>query len=314
MIEGWVMEVAMRNSQQSIPSVKSRQAGKPIDVRIIRDLPYATQSDAQKLDIYMPAKKGDSRPVIMWMHPGGFYEGDKDGSSSMPLARVNMIKLVLLMLERGYAVVSINYRLSPEAIFPALIYDVKAAIRWIKANAKKYGFHPARVAAWGSSSGGYLAAMLATTGGVKALEDFSMGNSDQSSRVTVAVDWYGPTDFSLMDSQHIQLGQEAHVHDASSPESRLMGAAVMDIVDRCKAASPMSYINRKSAPIYIQQGKGDLTIPYPQSKMLAERMAAAIGMKHVVLELVENVGHADAIFFTAKNVNKILDFVDKYMK
>jgi acetyl esterase/lipase len=295
------------------PDHKS-QTGKSVDLTMIRDISYATQSDAQKLDIYMLAKRNKPNPVIVWMHPGGFYEGDKDGSSSMPLARVNMIKLVLLMLERGYAVISINYRLSPEAIFPALIYDVKAAIRWVKANAEKYNFHPEKVAAWGSSSGGYLAAMLATTGDVRELEDLSMGNPDQSSRVTVAVDWYGPTDFLLMDSQHIQLGQEADVHEASSPESRLMGAAVTLVPEKCKAASPMTYINRRSAPIYIQQGKEDLTIPYPQSMMLAERIATAIGKDHVVLELFENVGHADAIFFTTENVNKILDFLDRYMK
>jgi acetyl esterase/lipase len=302
-----------KKKQPDVPYHKS-QTGISIDLTIVRDLPYATQSDAQTLDIYTLAKRDKPSPVIMWMHPGGFYEGDKDGSSSMPLARVNMIKLVLLMLERGYAVVSINYRLSPEAIFPALIYDVKAAIRWIKANAEKYNFHPEKVAAWGSSSGGYLAAMLATTGDIRELEDFSMGNPDKSSRVTAAVDWYGPTDFLLMDSQHTQLGQEAHVHDPSSPESRLMGASVTLVPEKCKAASPMTYINRRSAPIYIQQGKEDLTIPYPQSMMLAEQMAAAIGKENVILELVEKVGHADAIFFTTENVNKILDFVDRYMK
>jgi acetyl esterase/lipase len=285
-----------------------------MDVTIIRDLPYATRSDAQKLDIYMLSKRGKPCPVIMWMHPGGFYEGDKDGSAMAPLAIVNMIKLVQPMLERGYSVVSVNYRLSAEAIFPALMYDVKGAIRWIRANAATYGFHPDKVAAWGSSAGGYLAAMLATTGGVKELEDLSMGNPNQSSKVDAAVDWYGPTDFLQMDAHHIQLGQPADVHDAASPESRLMGAAVTSIPDKCKAASPMTYISQRSAPILIQQGTGDPIIPYPQSVMLAERMAAAIGKENVVLELVEKVGHADPVFFTTKNVNKVLDFLDKYMK
>jgi acetyl esterase/lipase len=293
---------------------KTGQLAKSIDITILRDVPYATQSEAQKLDIYMLAKRPNPCPVIMWMHPGGFHEGDKDGSAIAPLAIVNMIKLVQPMLERGYAVVSINYRLSHEAIFPALIYDVKAAIRWIKANAAKYNFHPDNVAAWGSSAGGYLAAMLATTGGVKNLENLSMGNANQSSRVNVAVDWYGPTDFLLMDPQHLQLGQEAHVHDASSPESKLMGASVTQVPDKCKAASPMTYIKFGNAPIYIQQGKGDPIIPYPQSEMLAERMAAAIGKENVILELVEKVGHADPVFFTTGNVNKVLDFVDRFMK
>ena len=304
----------MRKNKHPIHSGKNSQIGKSLDITIIRDVPYATQSDAQKLDIYMLHRRDKPCPVIVWMHPGGFHEGDKGGSAIEPLARINMIQLVQLMLERGYAVVSINYRLSDEAIFPALISDIKAAIRWIRANAPKYNFNADKIVAWGSSAGGYLAAMLATTAHVKELEDLSMGNPDQSSRVTAAVDWYGPTDFLQMDPQHIQLGEEANVHDPSSPESRLMGASVTQVPDKCKAASPITYITPESAPIFIQQGTGDPVIPYPQSMMLAEGMAAAIGKENVILELFENAGHADAAFFAAENVNKILDFLDKYIR
>jgi len=293
---------------------KTGQLAKSIDITIIRDVSYAKQSESQKLDIYMLSKRRKPSPVIMWMHPGGFHEGDKDGSAIAPLAIVNMIKLVQPMLERGYAAVSINYRMSQEAIFPALIYDIKAAVRWIRANARKYNFHPDKVAAWGSSAGGYLAAMLATTGGVKELEDLSMGNAKKSSRVNVAVDWYGPTDFALMDTHHRQLGQEAHVHDPASPESKLMGASVALIPEKCRIATPMTYIGPGNAPIYIQQGTGDPVIPYPQSVILAEQMAAAIGKENVAFDLVQNVGHADPCFFTTENVNKVLDFVDRYMK
>ena len=197
---------------------------KRIDLTLIRDLSYATQSEAQKLDIYMPYQSTGLRPVIVWIHPGGFITGDKGGNCDMPLARINMIELVRPMLERGYSVVSINYRLSEEAIFPALIFDIKAAVRWIRANADRYRFNPDKIAAWGSSSGGYLAAMLATNGGVRELEDLSLGNADQSSRVVAAVDFYGPTDFLMMDPHHLEIGQEAHVHEASSHESLLMGA------------------------------------------------------------------------------------------
>jgi len=94
-------------------------------------------------------------------------------------------KAVSAYADRGYAAVSINYRLSQEAIFPALIYDVKAAIRWIRANAASYGFKADKIAVWGSSSGGYLAAMMATTTGIRELEDLSMGNPEQSSQINV---------------------------------------------------------------------------------------------------------------------------------
>jgi acetyl esterase/lipase len=105
---------------------------------------------------------------------------------------------VLPMLEglkRGYAVVAVNYRLSWEAKFPALVHDVKAAVRWIRANARRYGLDPARIVAWGGSAGGYLASVLGTSAGIQGLEDLSMGNPNQPSNVQAVVDWFGPTDF-----------------------------------------------------------------------------------------------------------------------
>ena len=302
------MDLEKIGSNSKFPMFKS------IDLTIFRDLPYATQSDAQKLDVYMVPNRAEPCPVIMWMHPGGFHEGDKDGSAIAPLAVVNMIRLIQPMLERGYAVVSINYRLSQEAIFPALMHDVKAAIRWIRANAAEYNFNPDKVAAWGSSAGGYLAAMLATAGDVTELEDLSLGNPDQSSKVIAAVDWYGPIHFFHMDAHHEELGQEADVHNPESPESKLMGAPVMTIREKCDAASPITYVNSDSAPIFIQQGTGDPVIPYPQSIMLAEKMKAAIGKENVIFELIDDVGHADPVFFTLENIHKVLDFLDRYMK
>lgn len=282
-----------------------------IDLSIIRDLPYGTQSEAQKLDLYLKPGRHTPSPVIVWMHPGAFAFGDKDGSAiPSPTAVINVIKLFQPALERGYAVASINYRLSPEAIFPAAIHDVKAAVRWIKAKQATYGFDSERVAAWGSSAGGYLAAMLATTGGLPELEDLSLGNAGFSSRVAAAVDFFGPTDFSLMDAHHLQIGQEAHVHEAGSPESRFMGAPIDTIVEKCKAASPVTYAGPDSAPLFIQQGTGDLVVPYPQSVMLADRMTAALGEDRVYLELVPKVGHGAGLFFTTENVHKVMSFLD----
>ena len=116
-----------------------------------------------------------------------------------------------------------------------------------------------------------------------------------------------------MDKHHTVLGREAHVREAGSPESRFMGAPIHEIREG-QAATPMTPIGKDSAPLYIQQGKGDLIIPYPQSMMLAERLSAAIGKEHVILKLVEKVGHADGGFFTLANINKVIDFLDRYIK
>ena len=134
--------------------------------------------------------------------------GSKEGEPAAPF------------VGRGYAVAAINYRLSQHAIFPAQIEDCKAAVRWLRAHAAQYGYDPARVAAFGQSAGGHLAAMLGTTGDVRA---FDVGaHLDVSSRVQAVVDFFGPTDFLQMDAHRVSA--QAMVHDTpDSPESQLVG-------------------------------------------------------------------------------------------
>ncbi len=177
------------------------------------DISYATVSDAQKLDIYLPAKGNGPYPVILYIHGGAFKFGDKRDGQVTPM---------LEGLKRGYAVVSINYRLSGEAIWPAQIVDCKAALRWIRANSREYKLNPDKIAAWGGSSGGHLSAMLGTSGEVKSLENLTLGNPDQSSRVQAVVDWFGPTDFLRMDAQLKESGVEnPQLHSVlDSPEIR----------------------------------------------------------------------------------------------
>jgi len=273
---------------------------------LLKDVPYANQSEAQKLDIYLPSGVNKPYPLIIWLHPGGFFEGDKDD--------IYLKRMIRPILTRGYALVSINYRLSDEAKFPALVYDIKAAVRWARANATKYSFNVEKIAAWGASAGGMLAALLGTSGEVGELEDFSMGNPDESSRVNAVVDWYGPTDFLQMDPQHEQLGQKPINNLETSPESRIIGGAITNFPEKCRAINPISYIKPDNPPFYIQHGKLDDIVPYQQSVILAEALEVVMGQDKVKLELIENAGHADSIFFTKKNVNKILDFLDKCLK
>jgi len=156
------------------------------------DVPYAGISQAQRLDIYLPPEGDGPFPVILHVHGGGFELGDKRDMPFLPL---------LQGLERGYAVVSANYRLSGEAIFPAGLQDVKAAIRWLRANAQTYHLDGSRIAAWGGSAGGYYVAMVCVTANVPELEDPSLGNPDVACDVQAGVDWFGPTDFLKMDEQ-----------------------------------------------------------------------------------------------------------------
>ncbi|MCX6237449.1 MAG: alpha/beta hydrolase [Bacteroidia bacterium] len=270
------------------------------------DIAYATTSQAQKLDIYLPDGDGPF-PVILSIHGGAFKAGDKRDGQLTPM---------LEGLTRGYAVVSINYRLSPEAKFPAQIYDVKAAVRWIRANAKQYKFNPDKIAAWGGSAGGHLSALAGTSGNVKELEDLSLGNPTQSSRVQAVVDWFGPTNFLKMDEQlkesNLKNPQTHSIPD--SPESELIGKNLADAPELVKAVNPETYITADDPPFLIQHGLIDHLVPYQGSVNLASKLSAVIGKQKVTLELFENNDHGGPAFTTEQNIVKVFAFLDQYLK
>lgn len=234
---------------------------------------------------------------------------DKSDAQVMPM---------LEGLKRGYAVVAINYRLSWEAKFPALVQDAKAAVRWIRANAARYEFDPHRIAAWGGSAGGYLASMLGTTAGIPELEDLSLGNPDQPSNVQAVVAWFGPTDFLKMDEQLAESGfaqQEDQLHcGANSPESILLGQKITEIPERVRAANPETYIRPGTPPFYLQHGTKDCVVPVQQSIIFASNLSKILGKAKVRLELLPDAEHADPKFETPENVNKMLDFLDECLK
>jgi acetyl esterase/lipase len=273
------------------------------------DVAYAALSPAQKLDIYLPESGFGPFPVIVSIHGGAFMGCDKADAQVMPM---------LEGLPRGYAVVAINYRLSGEAKFPALVQDAKAAIRWIRANAARFGFDPQRIAAWGSSAGGYQASMLGVTAGVPELEDLNLGNPDQPSDIQAAVVWYGPTDFLKMDEQLTALGMPPPAgmehNSADSPESLLLGQQITNIPERVRAANPETYIHPNAPPFFIQHGTRDAVVPALQAVNFAARLEKVVGEKKVQLELLDGAEHADQAFETNDNVQKILAFLDEHLK
>jgi acetyl esterase/lipase len=276
--------------------------------RKLLDVPYAERSPQQKLDIYLPDLLADSYPVIVAIHGGAFMGGDKADVQVLPM---------LEGLKRGHAVVSINYRMSWEALFPALVHDAKAAVRWIRAHAANYGFDPDHIAAWGGSAGGYQSAMLGVSGGITELEDLTLGNSNESSRVQAVVDWFGPTNFLLMDAQLAAIGlappsEFAH-NGANSPESLLLGAQITAIPDRVHAANPITYVRPDASPFLIQHGDRDPVVPPGQSVDLAHALTAACGAERVTLELLPDAVHADPAFETPQNVARVLDFLDQQL-
>ena len=273
------------------------------------DIRYANQSPAHKLDIYLPDDSTRPYPVIVSIHGGAFMGCDKSDMQVTPM---------LEGLKRGYAVVAVNYRLSWEAKFPALVQDVKAAVRWIRANASRYELDPQRIAAWGGSAGGYLASMLGTSAGIPELEDMSLGNPEQPCHIQAVVAWYGPTDFLKMDEQLAANGlspQEDQLHNGvNSPESLLLGQKITEVPERVKVANPETYIRQGAPPFFLQHGTKDGVVPVQQSENFAVYLSKILGKDRVKLELIQDAENADPSFEAPDNVKKVLDFLDKWLK
>jgi len=270
------------------------------------DVAYATVSQAQKLDIYLPNEGDGPFPVIISIHGGAFMMGDKgDGQ----------VTAMLQGLKQGYAVVSINYRMSGEAIFPKDINDVKAAIRWVKANAILYKLNANKIAVWGGSAGGNLAALAGTSGDVKELEDMDLGNAGQNSRVQAVVDWFGPTDFVKMDEQLKATGNGIPNHsEAASPESKIIGGKITEFPKLAALANPETYITKDDPPFLIEHGTKDQLVPTQQSVNFAAKLEKVVGKEKVTLHLLEGARHGGPQFETAENLSLVFAFLDKYLK
>lgn len=224
------------------------------------DIPYAFGSPSQKLDLYLPAETFlRPVPLILFAHGGAFTFGNKRDGQEKPILRG---------LSRGFAVASIEYRKSGEARFPAMVYDAKAAVRYLRARAAEYGLDGKRFYGWGPSSGGWLMSMLGVTAGNPAFEDLSMGCPGESSDLQAVVDWCGPCGNFLRMDEDFTLSRAgvADHNGEDSPESRFLGAVITHIPELCRMACPCAYAAPSTPPFLIVHGGCDEIVPVEQSK------------------------------------------------
>jgi len=246
-------------------------------VKIIDGIVFSEPNGKQLLvDLYLPQGIEYPPPVILWLHGGGWRIGDR--KLGPDLSRY--------FAERGFAMASIDYRLSGEAKFPAQIEDVTNAIRWLRMAGDKYGFDGSRVGLWGSSAGGHLAALAGAM-----LQD----------EVQAVVDGYGPTDFLQMDEHRITAEEASEdpesvrLHPGTksaspdSPESQLLGAPIGEVPDRVSKANPITFVKEGMPPFLILHGLSDLAVPAHQSELLYEALAAH--GNDAVLCLIPGLGH-----------------------
>jgi acetyl esterase/lipase len=268
----------------------------PEGTRVLRDLAYVSGGgERQKLDLYLPSGTNASLPLIIWIHGGAWLGGSKD---RCPAVR---------FLGKGYAVASINYRLSQHAVFPAQIQDCKAAVRWLRAHATEYHLNPDRFGVWGASAGGHLVALLGLSGGEK---EFDSGeNLPVSSRVQAVVDFFGPADLLTMGAQSGANSRMDH-NAADSPESKLIGGPVQKLKDKARTASPINYISKDDPPMLLVHGDADPLVPVDQSKDLHAALQKA-GVESV-LYIVKDGGHGNK--FGPEVPGKVEAFFAKYLK
>lgn len=223
------------------------------------------------LDIHLPVGV-EKPPLVLFIHGGGWMNGDR-----------NRCKLAWVA-KHGYAIASIEYRLSQEAKFPAQIHDCKGALRWLRAHEKEYGYDASRVVVAGTSAGGHLAALMGTSGDVAELEGETAGNADQSSRVQAVIDYYGPSDF-VKRSEN----QPSKTDDPKGGVYQLIGGPVKQNLEKAKFASPATYIDSGDPPLLILHGENDKTVFLDQSEWLRDLYQKA-GLD-VHLHVVPGAGH-----------------------
>jgi len=263
----------------------------PPGVKAQKDVPYVEKGhERQKLDLYLPEKADGPLPVIVWVHGGGWQGGSKD--------RCPAVRFV----PKGYAVASINYRLSQHAPFPAQIEDCKAAIRWLRAHAREHQLDPDRIGVWGASAGGHLVALLGTASDVKDLEG-KLGHNDQSSKVCCVCDWFGPTDFTPLIENST---------GAAGVVEKLLGGPVKDNAEKARLASPITHVTSDDAPILIMHGDKDALVPLSQSESFTAALKKA-GVE-VTFQVLPGAGHGGAAFTSPESNKLIEDFFARHLK
>lgn len=259
------------------------------------DVQYSDISSTCKFDVFYPDSNG-KWPCIISIHGGAFKKGDKRNGE--------MIEPMLNLLSKGFAVIGVNYRLSPEATFPAAIVDIKNALTYIKKHAEELMIDPSKVVVWGGSAGAYLSVMA----GLLNKLPFIDGDDDLSVKGIVA--WFPPINFCTMDEQLKESGLYNFKHNHSnstSPESLFMGFCIEDQPLKVAIANPETYLDQGLCPMFIQHGRTDHIVPFQQSLSFYEK-SKALG-NNIIYEIIEDADHGDPKFELKENIEKVFAFI-----
>ncbi|HZU34718.1 MAG TPA: alpha/beta hydrolase [Gemmataceae bacterium] len=260
--------------------------------RMYDNLVYARAAGKElQIDLAVPEGVGPF-PAVLCIHAGGMVRGD----------RREMAETIRTFARHGYVGASLDYRLVPEAKFPAQIEDCKAAVRWLRANAGTYKINPRRIGALGYSTGGYLACLLGTTDARDGLEGTG-GNAEQSSRVQAVVSFFAPTDFTHRDWTP-EVEKQVYIP--------YLGATFDARPDLYRKASPLSYATADDPPFLLFHGDMDTVVELRHSRELADRLRQAGVQARLVV--VEGEGHGWGGAKLLDSLRQMMDFLDEHLK
>lgn len=259
-----------------------------------------------KLDLLKPNVE-KLCPLVVFVTGGGFFLAPK----------YNYLQQRIALAESGYIVASIEYRVIPQGKFPDALVDVKNAIRFLKANASKFGIDKDKVAIMGESAGGYLSALTATTNGCK---EFEIGeNLTESSIVQAAIDIYGLSDLTKVGNDFSKDIQVAHESPAS-PEAIFInglslfgkGGSIKDNLDLAKKANPITYISKDTPPFLLMHGDKDSLVSPSQTEILFDALLENDIEAHRYI--VKGANHADKYWYQPEVIKVIIEFLNKNLK
>jgi acetyl esterase/lipase len=299
-------------SRPVLPLSPAHEAALPPATRTVGGIrqqlgvPYAVIPGIRplELDLYLPADPATAVPVVVFLHGGGWRVGSRHsagpafaGARPSPFER---------LAERGIAVASVDYRLSGEARWPAQLHDAKAAVRWLRARADELGLDGGRVAAWGESAGGHLAALLGLTG---ADLDGDVGILGPPTAVSAVVAWYPPTDLPGLAKD---LGADPHAAD--SREAQLVGAPLPDVPELATQASPATHVRPGAPPFLLLHGRNDHLVPCAQSERFHTLLRdAGIDVEFETYDGADHMwlGSPDA---AARALDRTIEFLDRHLR
>ena len=259
------------------------------------NIPYNNDTlQKHLLDIYLPANAKGKLPLVIFIHGGGWLSNDKYADMGY------MKKTVAEIVSSGFALASIDYRFSTQAVFPAQIQDCNRAVSFLYDNADKYGFDKKRFAVMGFSAGGHLASLLGLSKN-NNVEKFFMPGTNRSFNIKAVVDFYGPAELILFPGSN----------DEKSPESILIGAAPLARPDLAKAASPVTYVDKNDPPFLIIHGEKDELVSTKQSQLLSAWLRV-VGVQNELI-IVKDAPHYGVMFDTDAVRNKVMAFLKQQL-